>query len=844
MKKFMSNYKNLIISFLTTFFIMTCIFIVKKVTPFGKYSILTVDLFHQYYPMLTELIDRIVSKSNLVYSFKMSGGLPFFRNFFNYMSSPFNIILIIFGKKNILKCFTFLISLKASLSALSFSYFAQKKFQSKNILYVIISILYGLNSYYIAYHWNIMWTDGLIFLPLITLGIDYIFDKNKCLLYIFSLVTLIISNYYIGYMTCIFSIIYFVVRFIFSFKKENYKEYLKKLIIYIFSSLIVGLLSFFVILPIFYSISSISATSNSFFPTSMYYNYNVLDFIVNHLSVAPLTIFKNDISNAPNISCGIFCISLLMIFTFNNKIKGKTKFCYLVIFILIMIGFFIPQIDYIWHAFHTPNDLPYRFSFIYTFMICLISCYSLNYIKQVKPIVIYLSYILIMVMILFLMINGLTSMTLNTLLFNAICISIYFGLYLIIIYNPKTKKISLIVLFALICIEIFISLYNNFNFSSKIDYLETYNESIMPLIESYKKEYGFNRLENIDLVTLNDSSLFGYYGITTFSSMMYEKVANTFYDLGVAGNYINSVQYVKNTPIFDLIFNINYIISSNDSLSNYNVKETGNNVNLFKNNYKGNLFYLMDENIKNYYLINKDPISNQSNFVKYSTGIENIFKEKSLNKKKILKNSKYTLVKYDIKNEEDNELYFYPNDEIEFFIINDILYYNNSNEEIVHYLENMQLYSSTTDYSERYIVTFISDSIYIGYSNFNEEGLIVYNINNKKMQDAYKNITSNNVTIENFKENYIKANCIALKDGVMFTSIPYDSSWNVYVNNKKVDTYTIMNSMLAFDVKKGKNNIVLKYEPKYLKTGALISLSTFIILITLILLKKKKFHNN
>lgn len=837
MKKSLKKNEYLILSFLLTFFIITLIFLVKKVTPFGNYSTLTIDFFHQYYPMLSELVDRVFKGSNLIYSFKMSTGLPFIRNYFNYMSSPLNVILIIFGKKKLLISLTFLIALKPSLSALSFTYFVQNKFKSKNILYVPISILYGLCSYYAAYYWNIMWTDGLIMIPLIALGIEYLINKKKYLLYIFSLAFLIISNYYIGYMGCIFSIIYFTILFLFNFKKDNYKYYFKVLLTYIISSIIVGLLCSFALLPILDNLSSISATTDSSIPSSMYYNFNFIDFISNHFSSSPLTMLKTELSNPPNISCGILCVFLFILFIINKNIKLKEKLCYIIILSIIALGFFIPIIDHIWHAFHTPNDLPYRFSFIYTFVLSLISTYSISNFKKIKPIFIFISYTIIMILILILTISESSRLSFNILLYNGIYISIYFILCLLYLFKSKIKNILCIVFLIAICSEVFISLYHNLDFSSDINYLQSTEEKISQLINNNSETTEFNRLENIDVITMNDSSLYGYYGITSFSSMMYENVAKSYYDLGTAGNYINSVQYLKNTPVFDIMFNIKYLMSTSNNLSNYTLENTIQDINLFKNNYDTHLFYLVNSGIKDYKLLNNNPILNQENFVKYTTGINSIFEKKSLKKNKTLSDDEFTLIKYDIKNIE-NEMYFYPEDNIEFFIIDDVLYYDTSKDDIIHYLNDNQLYTSTCDYSEKHIITFSSNIIYVGYNNYEKKDPSIYSINYNKMEEFNKTITSNTFITNEFKENYINVTCVANNNGTIYTSIPYDNRWNVYVNNKKVETFKIMDSMLGFDVLKGKNNIVLKYEEKYLKIGIIISVTTLTVLIVTYLHKK------
>ena len=56
---------------------------------------------------------------------------------------------------------------------------------------------------------NIMWMDGMMLLPLVALGIEEIILKGKYKLYMIVLFMVVVSNYYIGYMICIFSVVYF-----------------------------------------------------------------------------------------------------------------------------------------------------------------------------------------------------------------------------------------------------------------------------------------------------------------------------------------------------------------------------------------------------------------------------------------------------------------------------------------------------------------------------------------------------------------------------------------------------------------------------------------------------------
>ena len=100
MKK-LKQYDYLLYTFIIGIIIIFSIYKLQDVAPLGKNSLLTVDFYHQYGPMLAELYDRIHNGSNLIYSFNTGLGLPFFRNFFNYLSSPLNILIFLFKRKNI-----------------------------------------------------------------------------------------------------------------------------------------------------------------------------------------------------------------------------------------------------------------------------------------------------------------------------------------------------------------------------------------------------------------------------------------------------------------------------------------------------------------------------------------------------------------------------------------------------------------------------------------------------------------------------------------------------------------------------------------------------------------------
>ena len=81
------------------------------------------------------------------------------------------------------------------------------------------------------------------------------------------------------------------------------------------------------------------------------------------------------------------------------------------------------------HAFHVPNDLPYRYSFLYTFILLIIGAYSLINIKNIKIQLITIVYLLLITVLLYLTMNVWDGITPNMLFINMILLTIYFLLY-------------------------------------------------------------------------------------------------------------------------------------------------------------------------------------------------------------------------------------------------------------------------------------------------------------------------------------------------------------------------------------------------------------------------------
>ena len=69
------------------------------------------------------------------------------------------------------------------------------------------------------------------------------------------------------------------------------------------------------------------------------------------------------------------------------------------------------------------------------------------------------------------------------------------------------------------------------------------------------------------------------------------------------------------------------------------------------------------------------------------------------------------------------------------------------------------------------------------------------------------------------------------KDGVLFTSIPYDKGWTVLLDGAAVETEKIFDAFLSFKVPAGTHTVSMSYLPCGLKEGAALSAASAVILL-------------
>ena len=814
-KNIFNKYKIYFIYLFIIIFLLLCISLFGQLYPFGNNTLVKMDLSSQYYQYLTEIYNRVYNGNSLIYSFNAGIGLPLYRNFFNYLCSPFNLIYLL--SNNHILSIHLIIYFKIIAIGFTMLFYLKKKFKIDNILLIIPTLCYALSGWVDAFYLNIMWLDGLIVLPLITLGIEEFINHKKYKLYIFTLVYSLITNYYISYMICFYILIYFLIYNVYKIKKEGtlkYKinELSRNLVYFGITTIIAFLISAIVLLPLIKCFSSMSAKVNE---PKRTYPYNIVDYFAASLgnSIASEIATNPDQAKAPNIYAGLISIVLFIPFVFNKKVEKSAKIVYTLLFGIFLLFMCSVYLDYVINIFHVTAGFPFRYSFIYIFILSIITTYELLNIKEFNIKQAIISFVLITIMIITVCLIDTTKSTASRALCNFI-----FLIPIIICLLLNKYRISNYILILLVGAE----LVTSFIVATKTYTLDDFNNIYIKYYEGTIKKpdkTDFYRAETFYTVGKRPI-IDDYYGIDSSTSMQYSSVYTFVHDIGLYTDNSANIFYSTGSYLSNLLLGIKYIHYKDRVL---------------ENKYYLSLLYGIDHKLDK-------EIRYSSNFFSLSNEIANELGNI---------NDLYTPTTYKKKSleyEDDDFIYYkyiYPDNTFVRINFTNVVGAENDGNNYTVYTANNNYNKKSTINVTRYgstMIEIIGNELIVGYlkDEYDESNIVAYQLDMKKYKELYNHLNKYPAKIDYFNEDYIEVTTDFDKDLSMMSSIPYDEGWHVYIDDKEVETYSQYNTFLGFDIPKGNHKIKLKYKIPYFKESTIISISTLVLFIIFEVVKKYK----
>ena len=831
MKKNLKKYLPEILTFIVPILIMLISCIVNKTYPFGKEILPKYDGYYQYAGFTSYYKNVLLGNESLFYSFKGLLGYNFYATSIYYMFNPTNLLCIFSTSENILEYYTFIILLRIGLSGFTMCKYLKYKFKNQsNLRYIIFSISYALMAYNVCYFFNYMYFDTVVLFPIVILGLDKLIYERKNRLYIISLTLSIISNFYIGYMVCIFSLLYFIYNIvIYKLDKNIIKDF-------IISSLLSGFMCMIIIIP---EASELLKGKALLYASSKteYFKFN-MNFLNIFYKFLPGSTSNYDLEyGMVNIYVSLFVIILVIKYFFNKKISKKERITTLIFILFFLLSISFNLLDFAWQLFQKPIWYPNRYIFTFSFFLITVAMKeitNITYKTNIKEnLIIIISFIL-------LTLYSIISLKIHN--DNLKIISYILGIILILQYtfflNNKNAKYLLVMLF-------FIEVTTNAIFTLKImgktttmtQYKtnEEINEKAVKHIKEIEnKDNNFYRMELSTSTVHNSPSLLNYNGINHFNSVKNAKTLNFLNKFNYQVTDDTSVEFNNYNPYLTSLLGIKYINGSKDEMYYENVYNENPYMYLNKDALSlGYMIYNKEFKESNSSYQNTENLINSmlNTDIKRYKVIDN-FNGKDTEIKEI-DNKKYviskTSIKIEMEDKASNSMFLIPSRNIS-FVANYSIFIND--EEIKDaVIKQSPIFINKGDTYKIIIKSNLSKT--------ELNSLKWYQIDYDKYIETINELKKNEFNITKYnKDNHIEGNIDVNNDkNVLLLTIPYDKGWNIYVDDNKVNYDICFDSFICLDLDKGKHNIKMNYVPSGFIVGLIISSLAFIV--TIIYIRKK-----
>ncbi|MBO4927890.1 MAG: YfhO family protein [Clostridiales bacterium] len=362
-----------VISFFVSMALLILVFFFTGISPFGDRSILCYDLAAQYAPFLVTMRNMLSRGEPLLYSFQIGMGKNMTGILAYYLSSPLNLLTLLFPASHISDAIVVMILLKLSLAGAFMTWLMDRIFPSESRMSIVFAQMYCLSSFAMVFLFNFMWLDGFAILPLLLLVTDsFRKDPRQWWKLCPVMAVLFLSGYYMAYIVGVFSFFTLITVLVYDRKKSEDKYASAKTVgLFIVAALCAALISACILVPA--GLDTIrNGDNSSTLGISLDTSFRLVDLIPQLFGADVVTVS----GNLPYIFCGTSTLLLVILFYLNPDIPKRLKTVISCAFVFFILSFLLPPLNLAWHFFNMPNWFLYRFSFLLSFLMILVAYYS------------------------------------------------------------------------------------------------------------------------------------------------------------------------------------------------------------------------------------------------------------------------------------------------------------------------------------------------------------------------------------------------------------------------------------------------------------------------------------
>ena len=861
---------------------MLFVMLISQYEPFGKYSMLYSDMYHQYYPFFVAFRRALVNGDGLLYTWSVGMGMDYLGLIAYYLASPLNLLSVLVPESFLLEFFSLLVPIKLGFAGLFFAIFLKNLFGKDDPSIAVFGGLYGLCAWALGFQWNIMWLDTFALLPLVALGTVRLLERKQFRLYTLSLFASIFANYYIGLFTCFFVFLLFFVYQI--CRWGGWKKFFADLFrIGVFSLLAIGMTAVL-------SVSALAAlqttqSSVNQFPTGFRLNIadsntllGLLDAMRQVAGNMGGSIEPNFKEGLPNVYCGIISVVLMFLYLMAKNVRLRDKICAVGLLVFFNLSFIIRQLDYIWHGFHFTNMIPYRFSFLYCFVVLYMAYRAWLMRGKFSPWQILGAGVLAGAALA--CSEDLTHTETVSLLGMEIDFPVYivYNLVFLILYllamlcgtmeeqipedagerqaaqvreyNARNRRRASALVLGIVCVELVANLVCfglYFTGTSVTNYPKgtTYTASVIRYMWEREEDNLFFRAETTHSQTLNDGALNGYNGVSAFTSSANVKTTEFMQALGYgAKNTYNRYLFEESSPVANLFLGLKYMIDRDgkDKTSSFfaEVNQFGETTLLENSAYLPLGFLANGELADVYFDISANPFQLQNELFTAATGVEGEVWHRIPGENMTITGNGATIhesndtgyCRYGDTTANSNVTYSYVADRDGFACIHLILPERNTFYVSVN---GVELYSESISLPQMLAVADLKTGDVLdirivcdaGENSTMTVGAAI--LNQDRFWEGYQVLSSSVLNLTAFRSTYVEGNIQCDRDGLLYASIPQNGNWTVTVDGKPAEIKLVGECMIGVELTEGSHVIAYRYHNPAFSLGWKISLGCFAV---------------
>lgn len=789
--------------------------------PFGGNLMLEVDCLHQYLPFITDMRRKIVNGESLFFSFGGGLGYNLLATIAYYAASPLNYLTVLMPEAAVCDFMMCLILFKCSVSGGILAWYLYKREKADVPAALAFSAMYALCNYFLGYKFNIMWLDSIAVTPLVMYGLENLTRGKSGAPYIFSLFYAVWCNYYIGFMVCVFSVLYFLTLLIVE-EGQTARTRKKSVGKFILCSLAAGGMASVLLLPTYLALKLSSSGVQDTNLGNLFYN-NGLSMLFSHLEDSE--VFRTSYERGQaHLYCGVIVFLLIALFFLNKSIRRKDRVSFGALLGFMLLSLTFAPLNFVWHGFHLQIGLPNRFAFLYIALLLKLCCRGLVNLKKISWPRFWVA------------VGAAGAVGAGLCLYRALgenSARAFISLGLILVYLGLlataradwawSRRASLAM-----CFVIFAEAVGH-----SLDDLKKRGAYTKAFYQDYQREFqqlladqnetGFFRSEIDSTHIVNFAVYAGGNGVSLFNSTMSHNARLLFGGLNVSSGF-NAIVYRGATKLVNDIMGVKYFLTANvssDTWNGFKKVATLNGKNLYRNDEALSVGFWVPESVLDWKPLNQTGMKAQNDFVRLCTGVPELF------------NLQWSFfgrsgVSYRVDIPDGGMSYVDLEgapEKIEWQTPEFTITYNSRTDLL------LSAASTGPDQYAALTVTTKDDAQYNGVS---------YAWTDENYRQAIQALSAHqleNVTAQN---SALSGAIHADEKGILLLTIPYDKGWQAELDGQPVKILEIGEALMGIALEAGDHTLSMRFVPPGFSAGAALSAASALLTCFLLLEERRK----